>query len=72
MAFRRFTLCRHDDVSGVSGTGEVAEGVQFSSGKCVLGWLSTTPSVSVFDGIDELMAVHGHGGSTALEWIDDV
>ena len=71
MAFRRFLLCRYDDVSGVSGTGKVAEGVQFSTGKCVIAWLSTTPSVSIFDGVDELMAVHGHDGKTKLVWMDE-
>jgi len=71
MAFRRFMLCRLDDVSGVSGTGKVAEGVQFSTGKCAIAWLSITPSVSIFDGVDELMAVHGHEGKTELVWMDE-
>ena len=31
-----FQLHRHEDESGVSGTGIVAEGVQFSDGKCAL------------------------------------
>ncbi len=72
MTFRRFELCRHDDVTGVSGAGKVAEGVQFSTGKCVIAWLSETPSVTIFDDIDALMAIHGHGGKTELVWLDDV
>ena len=70
MAFRRFDLCRLDDVSGVSGTGRVAEGVCFSSGKCVISWLSSMPSIGVFDSVDELLAVHGHKGKTVVRWLD--
>ena len=40
MTARRFELHRDDDVSGVSGTGVVAEGVLFSSGRVALEWLS--------------------------------
>ena len=70
MAFRRFDLCRLDDVSGISGTGRVAEGVCFSSGKCVISWLSSTPSLGIFDSVDELLAVHGHKGKTVVRWLD--
>lgn len=44
---QRFRLVRHEDVSGVSGTGVVAEGVLFSSGKAVLSWCSEYGTVSV-------------------------
>jgi hypothetical protein len=70
MTFRRFELCRHDDVSGISGTGRVAEGIQFSSGKCVIAWLSKTPSISIFDSVEALLAVHGHDGATELIWLE--
>jgi hypothetical protein len=72
MAFRRFDLCRLDDVSGVSGTGRVAEGVCFSSGKAVISWLSSTPSISIFDSVEELLSVHGHKGKTIVRWLDAV
>jgi len=36
---RRFLLVRDCDPSGVSGTGIVAEGVQFSDGTAVMHWL---------------------------------
>ena len=42
MAMRVFALIRDVDVSGVSGTGVVAEGVQFSDGTCVLRWTAST------------------------------
>ena len=37
---RIFSLVRHEDVSGVSGTGRVADGVEFNDGTVVLRWLT--------------------------------
>jgi len=71
MSFRRFLLVRHEDRSGVSGTGVVAEGVQFSTGKCVIAWISEYPSYAIYDGIDVLEHVHGHDGLTQVHWMDD-
>jgi hypothetical protein len=68
--FRRFVLFRSEDESGVSGTGTVAEGVVFSSGKCVISWLSDTPSVEVYDSVEEIERIHGHGGKTRVRWVD--
>ncbi len=68
--FRRFILNRHEDECSVSGTGLVAEGVQFSSGRCVITWLTRTPSVGVYETIADVEAVHGHKGKTRVEWID--
>jgi hypothetical protein len=51
---RRFCLFREEDVSGVSGTGVVAEGVVFSTGKAVLSWCSERRSVTVYDTIADL------------------
>jgi hypothetical protein len=57
---RRFTMRREQDVSGVSGTGNVLEGVQFSTGVCVIHWLTPPPrgSISVFDSIDQFLVIH--------------
>jgi hypothetical protein len=41
---RQFHLVRTEDISGVSGTGHIAEGVVFSNGWCVLRWVSEKPS----------------------------
>ncbi len=68
---RRFTLVRREDVSGVSGTGIVAEGIVFSTGKVVLAWVTQYRSVAVYDSLAELEAIHGHDGRTAVEWLDD-
>lgn len=70
MTMRRFRLIRYVDVSKVSGTGNVAEGIQFSDGSVAVRWISRTPCTAVWDNIDALLAVHGHGGKTEVEWID--
>jgi hypothetical protein len=67
---RRFRLVRAEDVSGVSGVGVVAEGVVFSNGRVVLSWHGTHPSVTVFDSVGDVEAIHGHEGRTWVEWID--
>lgn len=67
---RRFILVRDEDVSGVSGCGKVAEGVRFSSGKVVLSWLTQYHSIGVYETIKELLDIHGHCGTTRIEWID--
>ncbi len=68
--FKRFILYRTEDACGVSGTGKVAEGIQFSSNKCVISWISKIPSVEVYDSIDEISRIHGHSGKTEVRWID--
>ena len=68
--FRRFVLNRSKDESGISGTGIVAEGLQFSTKKCVISWLSDTPSIEIYDSIEEVRRIHGHQGETQIKWID--
>ena len=63
---RTFHLLRLEDESGVSGTGCVAEGAVFSNGWVALMWVSDTPSVAVYQSIEAVEAVHGHGGKTQL------
>lgn len=67
---RRFVLLRHRDPSGVSGTGTVAEGVQFSDGWVTLHWPSKYPSSTVYESIDHVRELHGHDGSTVIRWLD--
>jgi hypothetical protein len=67
---RRFVLIRSEDETGVSGTGHVADGVQFGNGKCVLCWCRTPSSVDVYDDIDTLEKIHGHDGETVVKWVD--
>lgn len=68
--FRRFRLLRNADESGVSGTGYVAEGVQFTDGTCILHWTSVTPCTAIYRSPVELTHIHGHGGKTEIVWID--
>lgn len=67
---RRFYLTRDEDVSGVSGTGRVAEGVEWEDGKVSVSWLSRYHIVETIDNIHTCEAVHGHGGKTKVEWLD--
>lgn len=67
---RRFYLQRHNDISGVSGTGRVAEGVLFDDGVAVIRWISDKPSTVIWNSLDDAMDIHGHNGNTSLVFID--
>jgi hypothetical protein len=72
-ATRRFHLYRKKDESGVSGTGVVAVGAQFPSGRCIIEWVSQKTDVSAvtnYDTIQDLKAIHGHNGATHICWED--
>lgn len=72
-ALRRFVLARDEDVTGVSGTGIVAEGVWWVAADVVaLRWTSEWPTSVVFHerGLASVEAVHGHGGKTRIVWLD--
>jgi hypothetical protein len=64
-----FELHRTEDESGVSGTGVVAEGVEFTNRKCVLSWLTEHKSIAVYDSIEEVAAIHGHSGKTVIVYV---
>jgi hypothetical protein len=63
---RTFRLERREDVSKVSGTGTVAEGVEFSDGRVAMRWLSQRPTTTLFESIEDLIWIHGHGGTTEV------
>lgn len=67
---RVFDVLRAYDSTGVSGDGRVAEGIEFENGKVAMCWLSATSSVCVYDSIDHVRAIHGHGGSTEVVFRD--
>lgn len=67
---KTFVLHRVHDVSGVSGTGIIAEGVQLSNGKVVISWFGKHQSTVVWDNIDSVEAIHGHNGLTKIVWSD--
>jgi hypothetical protein len=68
---RRFFLQRAEDLSGVSGLGRVAYGVQFPDGIVVLRWKGEVRCTAVYSSIDDLITIHGHEGRTVAVWIDE-
>ena len=69
---RLFMLVRDEDVTGVSGTGTVAEGVEFSDGRVALRWIvGEHRSTVIWDSIESVTEIHGHNGATRLVWTSD-
>jgi len=68
---RRFQLERDTGVSGVSGTGTVADGITFPDGTTVVRWRGERSSTVVWPSIGDAEAIHGHGGATRIVWIDE-
>jgi hypothetical protein len=67
---RLFYLHRKEDVSGTSGNGIVAEGVEFTNGQCVLHWLTQFSSIAVYPTIKELTNIHSHDGRTEVKYYE--
>lgn len=67
---RTFSLERDQDDTGVSGTGLVAVGALFPDGRVAVRWRTETASTTLFDSMDEMTKVHGHGGKTRVVWDD--
>ncbi len=67
---RRFKLRRDIDESGLSGTGDVVEGVQFWNGQVAITWRSPQTVVSVFPNIEVFERVHMRD-TGSLHWIDE-
>ena len=68
--FRRFILIRKVDVTGVSGTGYVAEGCEFSNGKVAVSWKGKHPTITAHDNLKSVETIHLHAGATELQWLD--
>jgi hypothetical protein len=72
MTARPFVLARHEDPSGISGTGIVAEGVAWTGGTADLHWLTDEESfVHWPGGVDSILRIHGHQGATVCRWLDE-
>jgi hypothetical protein len=77
-AVKTFKLIRHTDVTGISGPGVVAEGVQFTDGTVVLRWRKAgtarpdhvKPTTVIHDDIESVIGLHGHDGATEVVWRD--
>lgn len=80
---KTFKLIRDVDHTGLSGTGTVAEGIEFSDGTVALRWLDidhdsenyqrgVRPTTVIHESIDAVIALHGHSGSTRLVFADNL
>lgn len=68
---RTFHLQRDEDVTGASGTGRVADGVQWPDGTVTVKWRGEYASeVSWPKGMDAVERIHGHDGRTVVVWHD--
>lgn len=67
----RFLLIRDVDETGVSGTGIVAMGFQFPTGRVVIEWLVKPFALGIFSSLQELIEVHGHEGKTWVKFISE-
>jgi hypothetical protein len=68
---RLFVLRRHVDVSGVSGTGVIADGAEWPDGTASIRWRGEHPKIDFADrGMPTLHFVHGHSGATEVEYLD--
>ena len=76
---RIFRVVRTQDITGVSGTGEVAEGIVFSDGTTVVRWKELSEdsefyqrgvraTTVVFPNVEAVEALHGHNGATQIEY----
>ena len=68
---RRWHLVRHEDESGVSGTGIVASGVLFHDGSVAYKWRTEPSTLQYADDIDRVIEIHGHDGRTDVVWEDE-
>lgn len=78
---RRFVLQRKADYTGMSGTGDVAEGVEFEDGTCAMRWKElpeddpnyirgVRATTVIYSSADSIEALHGHNGFTVVQWVD--
>lgn len=68
---RRFVLRRREDPTGVSGLGDVADGVLWPDGTASLRWRGEHPSAVFWDrGRVSVELIHGHHGATEVIWLD--
>lgn len=72
MSMRVGHIQRHEDESGVSGVGRVAEWIEYSDGEVVVHWSSSTPSTNHYRNMKQVEAIHGHNGKTELvvDWVE--
>lgn len=65
---RPFIMERLVDVTGVSGTGRVMEGVIVHTGQVISTWLTETPSVTVHVNMMSAKYIYGHGVNNIFKY----
>jgi hypothetical protein len=68
---RRFYLNRTDDVSGVSGVGQVARGIEFDDGSVAMQWATSHKSIGLYWSIEHVIDIHGHDGRATVDFVDE-
>jgi hypothetical protein len=67
MMIGRFSLIRHEDVTGVSGPGRVGRGVFLGPAGAVLRWRAPYRTVVWYPRGEYVQQLHGHDGKTTVE-----
>lgn len=64
-----FVLRRNTDVTGISGTGVVADGVLFPDMRVATRWRSSdgVAQTCAWDRLSHVKQIHGHNGATVVE-----
>jgi hypothetical protein len=70
MTIATAVVLRHHDISGVSGTGNVAELAEFSDGAVAVRWHGDHPSTACWNDIRDVEIIHGHQGATEIVFTD--
>ena len=53
-----FKMYRKYDISGVSGTGYILDGIIFDDGITIVKWRSNHSSISIFKSFEDFKAIH--------------
>ena len=69
---QRFFMNRLSDVTGVSGTGRVVNGVILPSGKVVLEWKHPHQTIGIYDNFQQFIIIHveSHPDANEVIFID--
>lgn len=74
---RTFKMYRREDISATHDFNQVNpadevqfEGIEFTDGRVAIRWLTAKGSVSVWDSMDDMLAIHGHPEyGSELVWV---
>ncbi|ATL72550.1 hypothetical protein CRH09_39660 (plasmid) [Nocardia terpenica] len=71
---RVFVLYRTKDLTGYSGVGIVANGVEWPDGRATIRWCvpGKPSSTTDFDSVPDLIDIHGHDGATHVLYVEPV